>query len=439
MDPVDVLIIGAGAAGLAAAHVVREAGLSVKVLDARDRAGGRVRTCRDFVGGEPFEMGAEFVHGKPASLCKLLSAHRLKAPPVEGERLCFRGGALAACDDGMERALELLAQPLAADEPVGKKIRRARASGELQPEQAELAASYVEGFYAAPLDKAGALPIAEMEQATAKLGGAPAFRVLAGYDSVIERLTRPLLADALMLNTVVREVAWKRGEVRVRAESRTGFALEPFRARAALVTVSVGVLKARRGEPAALRFSPELREKRRALASVEMGPVVKLVLRFREPFWRKAVPPFAFIHARRTAVPVPTWWTLAPREAPLLVGWSAGPAAEALAFKPEAELLDAGVRSLARLLSLRRAEIERHLEGWRIADWLADPYARGAYAWYPVGALEAPALLAEPVGATLFFAGEATHPTEAGTVHGALETGERAARQVLAALGVRQA
>ena len=173
-----------------------------------------------------------------------------------------------------------------------------------------------------------------------------------------------------------------------------------------------------------------MREKRRVLAAVEMGSVVKLVLRFREPFWRTVAQPLAFVHSRRTAVPVPTWWTLAPREAPLLVGWSAGPAAEALAFEPEAELLDAGVRSLARLFSLRRAQIERALEGW---------YARGAYAWFPVGSLATPSLLAEPVGATLFFAGEATHSTEAGTVHGALETGERAARQILAALGGRQA
>lgn len=439
MQPVEVVIIGAGAAGLAAAHTLKEAGLTVKLLEARDRAGGRVHSRRDFVDGEPFEMGAEFVHGLPASLWKLLSAHRLKASLVEGERLCFRGGALAGCGEGMERALAFLARSSAADEPVGRRIRRARASGELQPVQAELAASYVEGFYAAPLDKAGALPIAQMERASTKVDGALAFRVLAGYDAVIERLARPLLAGELVLNAVVRDIAWRRGEVLVRAESRTGFSLEPFRARAALVTVSVGVLKARRGEPAALRFSPEMREKRRVLASVEMGSVVKLVLRFREPFWRKVAQPLAFVHSRSTAVPVPTWWTLAPREAPLLVGWSAGPAAEALAFEPEAALLDAGVRSLARLFSRRRAEIERALEGWRIADWLADPYARGAYAWYPVGSLETPTLLAEPVDATLFFAGEATHSTEAGTVHGALETGERAARQILAALDGRQA
>jgi len=73
-------------------------------------------------------------------------------------------------------------------------------------------------------------------------------------------------------------------------------------------------------------------------------------------------------------------------------------------------------------------------------DWQADPFARGGYAVTPVGALAAPRLLAQPVADTLFFAGEHTHTGgQAGTVHGAMETGERAAKGCLAVLENRRA
>ena len=435
MERVDVLILGAGAAGLAAARRLREAGRRFRLLEARDRIGGRVHTRRDFIDGLPFELGAEFVHGRPESSWRLLAEAGLHAEPVEGAHLCFREGRLRDCGGGMEEALGFLAGDNVPDETVGRRLRRARARGELSPQNAALAAAYVEGFYAAPLDRAGALPIAEMERASERIDGEIAFRVLDGYDTLLRRLFLGLDPASLRLNTVVREVRWKPGSVEVRAESRTGAGLEPLQARAALVTLPVGVLQSRRGEPGALRFLPEPRERRAALARVGMGGIVKAVLRFREPFWRRDGEPLAFVHSRRAGAPVPTWWTLLPREAPLLVGWSAGPAGDALGFRTEAEQLDAALRSLARLFSLRRIAVERALEGWRIADWLADPYARGGYAWFPPGGTALIRRLGEPVAETLFFAGEATHPTEAGTVHGALETGEREAQRLLTMLG----
>jgi monoamine oxidase len=78
------------------------------------------------------------------------------------------------------------------------------------------------------------------------------------------------------------------------------------------------------------------------------------------------------------------------------------------------------------------------VEDARVFDWSADPWARGAYSWIPVGALDAPAALAMPLAGRLFFAGEATDLVgDPGTVHGAMTTGERAAGEIVAALNPR--
>jgi monoamine oxidase len=205
-------------------------------------------------------------------------------------------------------------------------------------------------------------------------------------------------------------------------------ALAPIVARAAVVTVPLGVLRARAGEPGHLRFRPTLPSaKRSAIDGLAMGAVMKLVLRFR------ALPPpldrddVVFVHAPRA--PMPTWWKLTPIDAPVLVGWAGGPAADALArLAPEAALRRA-IDALAR--AVRVPDLGERVAAQRTFDWRHDPFARGAYAWVPAGAEGAPATLAEPVDETLFFAGEATNLPEIGTVHGALRSGERAARELL--------
>jgi len=90
--------------------------------------------------------------------------------------------------------------------------------------------------------------------------------------------------------------------------------------------------------------------------------------------------------------------------------------------------------SLARMVGTDRGRVEARLEGWAFHDWDADPYARGAYSWVPAGGMDARDELARPVDGTLFFAGEATAKEGMnGTVDGAIESGRRAAREILAA------
>ncbi|MFP2907015.1 flavin monoamine oxidase family protein [Pyxidicoccus sp. 3LFB2] len=170
-----------------------------------------------------------------------------------------------------------------------------------------------------------------------------------------------------------------------------------------------------------------------------MGALVKVLLRFRTAFWseREDTRRFGFFHG--PSLPVPTWWTLSPRESRHLVGWAGGPGAEALSGLGEDVVLMRAVESLARIFRLPRQALHQLLDSWHVQDWQREPFTRGGYAVIPSGAVDAVEALATPVEGTLFFAGEATNTEgEEGTVHGAIATGERAAREVLAQMKQRR-
>ncbi|WP_164014919.1 flavin monoamine oxidase family protein [Pyxidicoccus trucidator] len=430
----DVVILGAGAAGLAAAASLSRAGLRVTVLEARSRLGGRVATLHDPVTDVPLELGAEFVHGEPESLRKLARRARLTVRPCnDTHALSWKG----RFGDGAEafRFMEALASAKPPDRPVAEVLQERARAERWSPLQVAMARAYVEGFYAANPDTASALAIARMETAAEELGGTTPSRVLEGYDRMLHALARPLLErpGTVFFNAVAEEVRWAAGEVRVRIRARQGVPLGQVRAKRAVVTLPLGVLRARVPEPGAVRFLPRLPEKERAWGRLEMGALVKVLLRFRTAFWseRDDTRRFGFFHG--PSLPVPTWWTLSPRESRHLVGWAGGPAAEALSGPGEEEVLMRAVESLASIFRLSRRALHALLESWHVQDWQREPFTRGGYAVIPSGAVDAVEALATPVEGTLFFAGEATNTEgEEGTVHGAIATGERAAREVLA-------
>ncbi len=166
-------------------------------------------------------------------------------------------------------------------------------------------------------------------------------------------------------------------------------------------------------------------------------------MHFRTRFWERpgAVPALAnpaeaaglaFVHTPELDVPV--WWTLRALRAPLLVAWSGARKARALlaldADARRGRILDA----LATTFGVTRAVIDAEFVAAYEHDWSRDPFARGAYSYARVGGAGAFAALARPIG-PLLFAGEATAGDgEWGTVHGALRSGERAAREALALL-----
>jgi monoamine oxidase len=118
---------------------------------------------------------------------------------------------------------------------------------------------------------------------------------------------------------------------------------------------------------------------------------------------------------------------------PLLVAWAAGPNADRLAGASRSEVVQQALQSLGTTFGGRvNRDIENSLEGAWVHDWQSDPFARGAYSYVTVAGDKAREQLAAPLRNTLFFAGEAADTEEAGTVAGALRSGMRAAREVVA-------
>jgi monoamine oxidase len=429
----DVLVLGAGAAGLAAADRLTRAGLHVIVLEARERPGGRLGTVHDPVDGVPLELGAEFIHGQPPVLLKLARRARVKVRTCNDTHALLRRGRLEEGDPEFG-FVEDLAAAEPPDRPVGQWIAERARVGRWPEHKVRMAQAYVEGFYAATVETASALAIARMERAAMELGGIAPSRALQGYDRVLEPLVHELRRrpGTLFFNAVAEQVRWSSRGVEVRARTREGSPLGTFRARRAVVTLPVGVLKAAPPAPGAVRFIPRIPEKERALARLEMGPLVKVFLRFRTPFWeeREETRRYGFFHAPE--LPIPIWWTLSPLHSRYLVGWAGGPEADALSQLREEEVLRRAVEVLARLFKRSQRQLQEQVESWRVQDWQREPFTRGGYCVIPWGAVDAMEVLAQPVLDTLFFAGEATHlEGEEGTVHGALATGLRAAREVL--------
>jgi monoamine oxidase len=437
-DTADVLVIGAGVAGLCAARTLSSHGLKVIILEARGRIGGRIFTRQVSSLPVPIELGAEFIHGRPREIWDVVEAAGLTAVEVTDSHWQSSDGAFKESDfwPRWETIVKQMREVGASDQSFREFIEE-KYGAEDQREIKRLALDYVEGFNAASADRISVAALVAMEGGTSAVSGAAAFRILNGYDHLADRLLAGCDPQrvTLRLGIVANEIKWSRGGVEVSVRPRAGQSLGPFRASRAVITLPLGVLQAPPDAPGAVRFKPELSGKQEAIGKLAMGSATKIVLRFRERFWEKGrfhtqpagkcLPPLSFLHSFDEYIP--TWWTSHPALAPILTGWAGGPAAERLALRGEEFVVKQALDSLARLLGLGRDRLADLLVASYAHDWQADPYARGAYSYVPVGGLDAARLLAEPVEDTLFFAGEATDiEGRNGTVHGAMASGQRA-------------
>lgn len=425
MERTDVAVIGAGAAGLAAGRRLTRAGIRPVILEARDRIGGRVDTARG-PGGLPVERGAEFVHGRPESVWRLIQDLGLTAREVGEHHLCLGPGGFGPCDDSFARASRILAGPVDGDPSVTEVL----AASELPEAVRRVARSFVQGFDAADADRASAAAIALQSHASARIDGDRTFRVRQGLHALVASLATGL---DVRLRHVVDEVHWEPGRVEVFGHDAGGRSFTVHADRAVLA-VPLAILALRPEEPGAIRIHPDPKSLRSAVNRLATGSAFKVLLRFSSapPLPPAARGSTAFLHSGEE--PIPTLWT-DPFDPSLVTGWAGGPGADRLREMSRSEVIDRMLGILARGSKRDARELGRSLAGTEVIDWGTDPFARGAYAWVPVGGLEAPDRLAEPIARTLWVAGEATDLDRMGTLDGALESGERVGRQIVEALG----
>jgi len=394
-----VIVVGAGAAGLAAAHRLTAAGVQTVVLEARNRLGGRVHTVTDPLWPVPIERGAEFIHGRPPETWDIIRAAGLAAYEIEGEQWRRTADGLERADEqweSMTAALERLENIGADDLSFADFL--ATCARDLPASVKTLASRYIEGFDAADLDLISAQSLAKADRAAAEIEGDRLFRLVDGYGRMLKWFwtsSDQRLLD-VRLGTIVSAISWRPGDIELHVKSASGTPLSSWRARCAVITLPLGVLQAPPGSLGAVRFSPELPEKQAALGQLKMGPVVKVILRFDESFWERGqLDRVSFLHVPDE--PFPTWWTSLPLRVPLWTGWAGGPAADRLSHRNELEILEAGLSSLARGLDLSRPQLAARLRGWHVCDWQSDSFARGAYSYVLVGGGSAVAQLAKPV------------------------------------------
>jgi hypothetical protein len=281
-----IIVIGAGVAGLTAARDLMRGGEEVRVLEARDRIGGRILTERSETLRVPIELGAEFLHGEAKEVAEVSREAGLLVCDVRGERWRVDGKRLTNVEDfwgDVETVLGKLRSDREPDRsfqdfldtgPGGPKLARARA----------LAREYVAGFHAAD-------PSLISERALAD-GGAPeepaeerTGRILDGYDRVPQWIARDV-AGAIGTGIVVQSVRWRRGSAVVDAVHRATGELLRYEASAVVITVPLGVLAASGGE-GAIRFDPEPRAHLAAAHKLAMGDARRVVFEFTEPLWEQ--------------------------------------------------------------------------------------------------------------------------------------------------------
>jgi monoamine oxidase len=415
----DVIVIGAGIAGLAAMQRLAAAGVDVLVLEARERLGGRIFTQQHQ--GYPVELGAEFVHGRPPEMMGIIRSAGLKPAEVSGEFRSKIAGQWEDSDNLMSEVNELFDKIPSSgpDQSFHEYIESTTYSVEAKQQ----AIFFVEGFHAADARKVGIHWLLKATKAEESIDGDRSFRMPEGYSRLIETLAGDIQGQRsrVLLNTRVTAIRWQKGEVEVLTSQGEYWAAR------AVITLPLGVLQAE-----SVEFTPPLDAKRHALRLLSMGPVIRVSLCFQNKFWEAdpQMRDLSFLFTDNEHFP--TWWTSNPLPYPIFTGWAAGRHARALTGKSDSQIIAIAVATLAGLLGKNESDLKARLEAGFTHDWLSDPLVCGAYSYGNVGGINAAQLLAEPMADTLFFAGEATNfEGHNGTVNGAMSSGTRAAEEIL--------
>lgn len=433
MEESDVIIIGAGAAGLMAARILSKAGKKITILEARNRSGGRINTLEDNTFSVTAETGAEFIHGDLPVTIGLLKEAGIKFHTIEGEIWRQEAGSLKKEEDFVEGG-ELLSERL-------KELKQDMTIADFlelyfsEEKYASLRNSvkgFVEGYDAADTARASAFALREEWSAD---DNKDQYRPNGGYDQLIRFLENDCKQTGctIHLSAVVKEIRWHPGSVEIVTDKHTC-----YRSKKVIITLPLGVLQAAPESKGAISFNPGLPEKTKAVQSMGFGSVIKILLEFRDAFWRekssekssgKNLKNMGWLFS---AADIPTWWTQLPEKSSLLTGWLAGPRAKAIKDMDDKQILSKSLQSLSEIFHLPVEELSNNLLSWRIINWSADPFTLGAYAYTTLDTHVARKIVSEPVSNTLFFAGEALYEgPEMGTVEGALASGEDVAKEIL--------
>jgi len=410
----DVIIIGAGAAGLSAMRDLAKAGYHVCMLEAAGIAGGRICTIKE--GFENFvEAGAEFIHGKLPFTFQLLKEAGLSYEVVEGKMIGVQQGQWQSEEhyDHWDEFMQKLGK-LKTDVTILQFLEENFS----KPEHIHLRQAvqrFSEGFDLADISKASILSIKDEWKDIEK----KQYRIKGGYIQIIDHLVNSCrqLNTEIYFNTCVNKIDHEEGNVTLHTVDN-----KKFHANKLIITVSAGVLQS-----GTIQFKPALTDHAVAIQGLGFGAVIKFLLEFKTCFWKEFDDETGFL---LTDEEIPTWWTQLPAESNLLTGWLGGPNATKKIFEP-ASLLQTALLSLSSIFRIPPAMLQEELTTYKIINWLNQPFIKGGYSYNTLHSDQAIKILSLPVENTIYFAGEAISKSESqGTVESALQSGYDTAKML---------
>lgn len=415
----DVLVLGAGIAGLAAARALTKRGRRVLILEARNRIGGRMWTDSSL--GLPLDLGASWIHGVNGNpIAKLAKEFGIETVPTDGENAIEFAADGSELPDGdweeMEDLFEEIYEEVAemqdtTDEDMSLQAAfdRVIAIRGISEEDLRRLNYYIHLVTALEYG-ADAKDLSLWWWDLGEGFGGEEVIFPGGYNQITDGLANGL---DIRLGEIVKRIRY--GSDGVEVETSQG----SYVADQAVVTFPLGVLK-----QSSVKFEPPLSEsKQAAIQRLDMGVLNKVYLRFPEVFWDEDVETISYMG--KELGEWCDWLNFLPfTGAPVLMAFHGGEKG----FDLEKLSDDGIVAGAMQTLRVIFGDDIPEPEGALITRWGQDPFSLGAYSHVPPFASgDDHDALAEPVDDVLFFAGEATSRNHPSTVHGAYLSGVRAA------------
>jgi len=431
MNITDIIIIGGGAAGLAASREIAKARKKVFVLEARNRLGGRINTLTIQGFSTHLEAGVEFIHGEMPVTQSLLKEAGLPYYVTEGNYYSIKNGKFQE-PESLGKTFSTLfskANSLKQDLPFSNFLDQ-HLNEDKNKTIRETARSFAESYDVADIQRVSTFALIEEWK---NFGQTDSYRVWGGHVKLANFLSEEIKNNGgeIFLSTVVKEIRWKQNSIEIIDNKG-----ESFSAKKVLITVPIGILQSKSNDLANIIFSPALPEKLEAAKSIGYGTVIKVFLEFKNAFWESSenqirnAPELGFLISD---TPFTAWWTQLPDKTPLLTGWLAGPNAERIKNKSEDELIAMALDALGYIFNTNKSFLVKNLCAGKAVNWQTDPFSLGAYSYATVESTKAKKILTEPVADTIFFAGEAlSEGTAMGTLEEALANGIKTAKELLA-------